>query len=120
MTSDKRLRVLIVEDDPIVAFDLEAIITDLEDAEVAVCRSVDEARAALAAPVDFAVLDIDVVDGKSYPIAEALLARSTPIVFVSGARRDEVPPELRDILFIAKPYDPRHVERAFRTQVDRA
>lgn len=111
-----RRRILIVEDDPMVALDLEAIVTGVTDgaAEVAVASSVTEARRALGqAGFDAVLLDIDVTDGKTFDIAHLLAARGTPFVFVSGARQDELPAPLRQVPFLPKPYDPQDIERTF-------
>lgn len=104
-------RILIVEDDPLIALDLEIIVADQVPAEVVVVASVAEAREEIAEPVNLALLDIDVVDGKTFELAEMLRARRTPIVFVSGSRPHEVPPSLRDVRFIAKPFRPERIEQ---------
>jgi DNA-binding LytR/AlgR family response regulator len=110
----RRQRVLIVEDDPIVALDLEAIMVGAAEADVAVAHSVQDARRVLgSAAFDAAFLDIDVLDGKTFDLAQHLAERGTPFVFVSGARREEVPPPLRQIPFLPKPYDCQDVERTF-------
>ena len=97
-----------------VALDLEAIVIGAADAEVAVAHSVTEARRALGrAAFDAAFLDIDVLDGKTFEVARLLAERGTPFAFVSGARRDEVPPPLRQVPFLPKPYDPQDIERTF-------
>jgi DNA-binding response OmpR family regulator len=71
-----------------------------------------------------AILDIDVVDGKTYELARRLRRRRTPFIFVSASRREEVPAELRAAPFIAKPYDPaaivREVRRALRCHAQAA
>ncbi|MEJ1160308.1 response regulator [Prosthecomicrobium sp. N25] len=103
-------RVLIVEDDPLIALDLEIIIADKVPAEVIVAASVADARRHVAEPITFALLDIDVLDGKTFEIAEALAARNTPFVFVSGSKPQEVPEPLRRAGFIPKPYRPEKIE----------
>ncbi|MBK1658305.1 response regulator [Paracraurococcus ruber] len=110
----RRRRVLIVEDDPVVALDLEAIVTGAADAEVAVANSVTQARQVLGSTAfDLAFLDIDVTDGKTFEVAHLLADRGTPFAFVSGARREEVPPPLRQAPFVPKPYDPHDIEKTF-------
>ena len=110
----RRRRVLIVVDDPMVALDLEAIVVGAADADVAVANSVQEARRVLDdATFDAAFLDIDVLDGKTFGLAQQLAERGTPFAFVSGARREDVPPPLRQVPFLPKPYDPQDIERRF-------
>jgi CheY-like chemotaxis protein len=110
----RRRRVLIVEDDPMVALDLEAIVVGATNADVAVANSVKEASRVLReAAFDAALLDIDVLDGKTFAVAHLLAERGTPFAFVSGARREDVPLQLRQVPFLPKPYDPQDIERTF-------
>lgn len=98
------MRILIVEDDPFVALDLECIVRDAADAEVSLASSLAEARLCARLPIDFAFLDIDMPDGKIFPVAAELRRRSVPFVFVSGALAHEIPAMLQDVPFISKPY----------------
>jgi DNA-binding LytR/AlgR family response regulator len=98
------VRILIVEDDPFVAFDLECIVRDCADAEICMASTLAEARRCARQPIDFAFLDIDMPDGKIFPVAADLKSRGIPFVFVSGALLHEIPPLLRDAPFVAKPY----------------
>ena len=96
-----------------VALDLEAIVAQSVAADVAVAHSVQEARRVLGdAAFDAAFLDIDVLDGKTFALAQHLADQGTPFAFVSGARREDVPLPLRQVPFLPKPYDPQDVERA--------
>ena len=106
--------VLVLEDDPFISMDLEEIVSDVLTADVRVSASVAEARRVIEADVDLALLDIDVKDGKSFPIAAALLARMTPVIFVSGSKPVQVPPPLRSAPFVTKPYAQRDVEAVIR------
>ncbi|WP_020186124.1 response regulator [Methylopila sp. 73B] len=103
-------RVLILEDDAILALDLETIVCCWTDAEVTACRSIAQARKAMTDGFDLALLDIDVVDGKSYEFAESLRSSKLPFAFVSGAMQDDCPETLRDAAFIPKPYTQRAIE----------
>ena len=64
---------------------------------VGVCDSLVEA-------FDFALLDIDVVGGKSFEVASHLNERKIPFAFVSASERSELPPDLRNARLIPKPY----------------
>ena len=110
-----RKTVLVLEDDPFVSMDLEMIVADVLSADVRVTASVAAAREALRSGVDLALLDVDVEDGKSYPIAEALMSRDTPFIFVSGSEALHLPPPLRSVPFVAKPYAPQAMEAAIRS-----
>jgi DNA-binding response OmpR family regulator len=116
-------RILIVEDDAFVALDLETIVLQESEAEVVTVASVSAAERA-ADGVDMAILDIDVVGGKTYDLARELHRRHTPFIFVSASRREELPGELRAAPFIAKPYDPaaivREISRALGCRAEAA
>lgn len=76
--------VLIVEDEMLLALDLS---DELERAGGAVdtAASTKQALRLLAArPYDAAVLDFQLLDGDSLPVAEALAARSIPFFFVTA------------------------------------
>jgi DNA-binding response OmpR family regulator len=98
------VRVMIVEDDPLIALDLQAIVEEAGHEVVSVCASRRDGLAAIGTDIEFALLDVDLRDGKSFPVAQALRARAIPFAFVSGSHRLELPPELVGTPFIAKPY----------------
>lgn len=100
------IRVLIVEDDPFIAMDIEsALAAQLgERAELIVVESLDEARRMAGHELSCALLDIDVVGGKTFEVAASLLERGTPFAFVSGSAPHEVPQPLREVRFLRKPF----------------
>jgi DNA-binding response OmpR family regulator len=105
------IRILIVEDDPFIAMDIEyAVLEKLgEDAELIIVGSVEEARRAIRSSLSCALLDIDVVGGKTFDVAVSLLRKGTPIAFVSGASPGDVPTALRDVRFLRKPFSTREI-----------
>ena len=98
------MRVFILEDDPFIALDLQAIVESGGHEVVGVHASVAQARVHLAEAFDFALLDIDLPDGKSFGVASILKERLIPFAFISGSQRGELPAAFRDVHFIAKPY----------------
>lgn len=108
-------RVLIVEDEFFVALDLELLVhKQSPSAHVVVCSSVADAHKAAAEPVGLALLDVDVLDGKTFDIARALKHQAVPLVFISGSRPEEVPQELSDVPFIPKPFSALAVQHALQ------
>jgi DNA-binding response OmpR family regulator len=105
------MRVLILEDDPFIAFDLQGIVENEGHEVVGVHRSVAEARKRLSEVFEFALLDIDVLDGKSFDLASALSDRQIPFAFVSGSNRNDLPAKFRDAHFIAKPFSEAAIVR---------
>jgi hypothetical protein len=77
--------ILIVEDELLIALELQLWV---EDAEGQVVGPVGSANAALAwlqtCVVAAAILDVQLTDGDATPIADALAAREVPMVFQSG------------------------------------
>jgi DNA-binding response OmpR family regulator len=96
------VRILILEDDLFIALDLQAIV-ESEGHVATVCGSVAEARRWLD-NVEFALLDVDVRDGKSFDVATTLRDRGIPFAFVTGSRRSEIPTHLAGAGFVAKPF----------------
>lgn len=81
--------ILIVEDDPIIAMDLEDTILGFGVKTVRTTGSVSRALQLIAerAPA-FALLDIGLVQEKSFAIAECLEALGIPFAFVTGYSAD--------------------------------
>ncbi|MEJ8574394.1 response regulator [Microbaculum marinum] len=101
--------ILIVEDDLIIALDIECIVLEALDAKTTVVSSVETALPHLDEEIDFAFLDIDVRDGKTFGLAERLQDRGIPFTFVSGSNRARLPDMLQGSPFIAKPYVPNAI-----------
>jgi CheY-like chemotaxis protein len=97
-------RVLIVEDEPLVSMLIGDIVHDTVPSVVIVKTSVKEAKAALCEPFHFALLDVDVTNGKTYGLARSLEEMQIAFVFVSGSVREHLPVELRKVPFISKPF----------------
>ncbi len=66
LRSMKTLHILIVEDEPWVAMDLEMIIIKIVTATVLIEGSVAATKEALHEALDFAFLDVDVTNGKTF------------------------------------------------------
>jgi CheY-like chemotaxis protein len=99
------VRILILEDNPFIALDLQALL-EREGHQIAgLFGSLSEAYAHLDDSFDYALLDVDVVGGKSFGLAVQLAARRIPFAFVSASRPNELPRCLRHARFVSKPYD---------------
>jgi CheY-like chemotaxis protein len=105
------IRILIVEDDPFIAMDIESAVSERFGgmAELIVVESIEGAHAAAATPLSCALLDIDVVGGKTFGVAASLLASGTPFAFVSGSTPNDVPRTLREVRFLRKPFSTRDI-----------
>ncbi len=85
MTALAGLRVLVVEDEPVVAMCLEDILEELGCVTVGPANRLSEGLAlAQAEALDAAILDINLAGERSNAIAETLHARGIPFAFASG------------------------------------
>ncbi|HQY74373.1 MAG TPA: response regulator [Aestuariivirga sp.] len=100
--------VLIVEDDFIQAANLAEVVQQDLDAEPLAVASVTEALQVIPDNTDLAILDIELVDGKSYPVARKLIDNEIPVIFVSANARAFLPDDLKDIPFLANRSSPAH------------
>jgi FixJ family two-component response regulator len=107
------IRILIVEDDPFIAMDIESAVADQfgDKAELIVVGSVSQARSASATKLSCALLDIDVQGGKTFDVAARLLENGTPFAFVSGSSPGDVPEELRTVRFLRKPFSTHEIAK---------
>lgn len=81
-------RVLIVEDEVIVAFSLECAIGDAGGAIVGPAHSLAEAQQLIDEAIDVAILDINLNGEPVWPVAEALRERGIPYVLASANCND--------------------------------
>jgi CheY-like chemotaxis protein len=78
-----RAVVFLAEDEPFIALDLAATIEDAGG--VVVAATVKEALALLEIhQVDAALLDVNLSDRDTTPVAELLIARGVPVIFHTG------------------------------------
>ncbi|MCD6074295.1 MAG: response regulator [Rhodospirillales bacterium] len=102
-------RILVVEDDFLVAEVLIDILTDAGAEVVGPFGWVDEGVGAInenVGTLDCAVLDINLHGLKSYPIADALKAHNIPFVFTTGYSGEAIPDAYRSFPRCEKPFDP--------------
>lgn len=104
-------RVLIVEDEVLIAMVLEDILGMLGHIVVATPATYAEAEAAIAAGgFDLAVLDVNLGHDPVFPLADRLCAAGTTIVFATGSHPDSLPDRFRDTTVLEKPYAFQAVE----------
>jgi len=98
-------RILVVEDESLVAMLLETILEDLGcdvvGPEGTVAAGADTAR---SADIDAALLDVNVAGELVFPVAEALKGRGIPFVFSTGYGEGGLPEQWRGHPTIQKPF----------------
>jgi CheY-like chemotaxis protein len=78
-------RVLVVEDEALISMLIEDMLGDIGCECVDVAASVEAAMESLGkGSPDFALLDINLNGKRSFPVADLLLSRDIPFVFLSG------------------------------------
>jgi AmiR/NasT family two-component response regulator len=103
-SSERRLRVLVVEDEAIVALEIEENLREAGFEVVGPAARVAEALELLNEfGCDAAVLDINLGNETSEPIALFLLEKRTPFITVSGYSQDQRPSGFTGGAFLAKP-----------------
>ena len=113
-------KVLVVEDEPVVAMQLEDMLSDLGMEAVGFARTLDTALAAAERRrFDVAVVDIDLRGQRSYPAAERLAEAGVPLVFVTGFPRERPPRQLGEAPILLKPYGIHELARALHAVLDR-
>ena len=100
------LKVLVAEDEALVALDLECTLRELGCDVLPAAPSVAGALAILGAErPDVALLDVSLADGSAAPVAAALAAAGVPFAVVTGHDADGIgEAALRAAPRLGKPY----------------
>lgn len=107
----RALSVLLVEDNFLLAMDMERTLVESGCNVVGPVSSVEEGlRIIEKVAIDGAILDINIRGGTSQPIAEALERRGLPFFFITGYGSPQMLPErLRQVLRLSKPINARRL-----------
>ena len=105
------VRILVVDDEFMIALDIEATLLEAGADVVALCMTLSEALSVAALEkVSIATLDIRLGRDTSEAVAALLTERGIPFIFYSG---QSLPNEMRErwprSLLVAKPAEPRQL-----------
>lgn len=108
------LKVFIVEDESLVAMQLEDMLMDLGCDVVGMAMRVKGAHEMIDAGLcaDVAILDVNIGGDKVYPVAARLREAGVPIVFATGYGRSGVEEEWQSCPILQKPYTSEQVENS--------
>ncbi len=107
-------RILVVEDEPLIAMMLEDFLDILGKSVAGSADSVATALAAIdAGGIDAAILDVHLRGGeKSWPVADRLTQAGIPFVLATGGSGDMIDSTHRDRPVLSKPFTMDGVEKA--------
>ena len=109
--------VLVLEDEVIIALDLEMTLNELGFADVLIASSVDQALSVLAAyDISFAILDYNLGADTAERVIERLKERGTPFIVMSGYMdRTHLGDGAEDWLLLGKPANAAALSQALET-----
>lgn len=104
-------RILLIEDEHIVAEALSRALRQLGAEVVAMAASVEQALALLdtTGEIDGALLDINLRGVRAYSAADELITRGVPLVFVTGYSTPVIPQAYRHVPVLLKPFTPEEI-----------
>lgn len=107
-------RILVVEDEPFVAIELQAVLESEGHTVIGPAMNLANGlELARAQNFELALLDISLGQEKSFPIASELARRAIPFVFVTGYTDiHAVPEELKSAARVQKPYRIEDIRKA--------
>jgi CheY-like chemotaxis protein len=107
-------RLLLVEDEALTGMMMSDILTELGFHVIGPFGRVADALAALGRE-DFhaAVLDVNLDGEMVYPVADAVVARGVPFVFVTGYGAEGIDSRFAQVLVLQKPIEKQMLESIF-------
>lgn len=99
-------RCLIVEDEYLVALDVEAVLQSIGVETITIATTLAQAQETIRQNgADCVLLDVSLSDGKSYDLARQLRDQGIPFGFVSGyGDTSGFPDDLADAPLLGKPF----------------
>ena len=99
-------RILVVDDEPLVSMLVEDWLRELGCEVVGPARSVQQGLDFVGtAPLDGAILDVNLGGQNSYSVANALKIRGIPFAFVTGNGSIDAGSGFSDPILLSKPFD---------------
>lgn len=114
-------RILIVEDEPLIALMLGDMLAELGFTVAASVTQVGDALSQLETlQIDIALLDVNIGAQKIDPVADLLAARGTPFIFTTGYGNAGVPSKYSERPILQKPFHINDLENILRSQLELA
>ena len=114
--AERRLRVLIVEDEMLVAMNLEDMVLELGHEVAGIASRLAPALAlARDGAFDAAILDVNLSGEKSFPVADLLAQRGLPFLFATGYGIQGIEERYRSRTVLQKPFRLADLKAALAT-----
>ena len=108
--------VLLIEDEALIRMMIADMLVELGHSVGGEANDLQSGLLLASTPdVDAAILDIQLGDNSSVPIAEALQSKSVPFAFASGYGADGVPERFRNYPVLQKPFTIEELDRCLAT-----
>jgi CheY-like chemotaxis protein len=121
MTQPPRASVLVVEDEALIAMDLQALLEDAGYRVLGPANSTASAMALLAGQdPDVALLDVNLGRSDVFGVANELATRKTKLIFLTGHTAHKLPPAHQHRPLVAKPYLPHVLLAAVQSALSQA
>tara|TARA_R110000803_G_scaffold57684_2_gene115689 strand:- start:918 stop:1394 length:477 start_codon:yes stop_codon:yes gene_type:complete len=109
-------QILIVEDEILIAMDLEDMVAEMGGTAIASAHNIQTAmKLAESIEADAAILDVDVAGQLVFPVADILTARGIPFLFNTGhSAEDALRARYASVPICRKPTLPRQLKKALQ------
>jgi len=100
-------RILIVDDEPLIAMMMEDWLSELGFEPIGPVGSVASAlQATTEHSIDGAILDVSLgAGGDGYEVARILRQRNIPFAFATGGEAEDMDSQFRNVAVLTKPFD---------------
>lgn len=113
-------KILVIEDEPLVAMDIEQHLDAAGCSAVGVAGSIEQARTLISAGnFDAALLDANLHGERVDEIASLLTQRGIPFTFASGYDREALPSGFSEAGYLSKPFSAGQLCAAITRMLDR-
>ena len=110
-----RPHVLVVEDELLIALDVMNMVEDAGCVAVGPCGKVEEAMEEIQhAALDGAVLDVNLPDGRVWPVADLLVEEEVPFILATGYADAEIPQRFLNVARLTKPVSRARLDQALQ------
>ncbi|HEY0112254.1 MAG TPA: response regulator [Allosphingosinicella sp.] len=113
--AERRLRILVVEDEMLVAMNVEDMLLDLGYEVVGIASRLSAALALVReGEFDAAMLDVNLAGEPSFPVADLLIEDGKPFLFATGYGLQGIDERYRGFPVLQKPFRAGDLEAALQ------